>query len=223
MAAPTRISTNSAVGTQGDPVAHHPGVEQSRVVTKPVPRAQIEDPRAFQLTQVKRRFRLKEIEKVDGTSLVLTLVPSDPDFPFEIAALNCILSVPKGYPASRPHLAVTNKEMGRGFQINVETGFDAIVEALPNGTLLQYLNSLDKQLEQFLAAPKADTIKLIVHKNRAPDVTEHLTLHKASPEPARMSQPQAPRTKAQWVSIVVLPYYCSWPLQRAMFLLQSYE
>lgn len=169
------------------------------MVTKPVPRAQVEDPRAFQLTQIKRRFRPKEIEKSDGISLVLKLVPSDPDFPFEIAALDCVLSVPNVYPSLKPSLAVTNKEMGRGFQINVETGFDAIVEASPNGTLLQYLKSLDKQLEEFLAAPKADTVKLIVHKNKAPAVTEPQILRKAEAEPVRMSQPQAARVKVQRV------------------------
>lgn len=131
------------------------------------------------------------------TSLVLKLVPSDPDFPFEIAALDCTLSVPKDYPASNPGLVVTNKEMDRGFQINVETGFDAIVEASPNGTLLQYLNALDKQLEQFLAAPKAETVKLIVHKNKTATAAVPQAMREAEPEPARMLPPQFSKPEAQ--------------------------
>lgn len=127
-------------------------------------------------------------------------MPSDPNFPFEIAALDCVLSVPNVYPSLKPSLAVTNKEMGRGFQINIETGFDATVEASPNGTLLQYLKSLDKQLEELLAAPKADTAKLIVHKNKAPAVTEPQILRKAEAEPIHKSQPQAARVKVQWGS-----------------------
>jgi hypothetical protein len=94
---------------------------------------------------------------------VLKMVPSDPDFPFEIDALACILRVPLSYPEAKPSLRVTNKEMGRGYQINVERGFDGIVQRLPNGTLLQYLNALDKQLEVFLAAPKVETVKILAN------------------------------------------------------------
>jgi hypothetical protein len=94
------------------------------------------------------------------------VVPSDPDFPFEIDALACVLNVPSTYPAGKPSLRVTNKEMGRGYQINVERGFDDIVQRLPNGTLLQYLNALDKQLEVFLAAPKVETVKILANVMR---------------------------------------------------------
>jgi hypothetical protein len=115
------------------------------------------------MSQIKRRFQPSETETAGGTSLALKLIPSDPDFPFEIDALACILAVPSSYPEARPSLRVTNKEMGRGYQINVERGFDDIVQRLPNGTLLQYLNALDKQLEVFLAAPKVETVKILAN------------------------------------------------------------
>jgi len=51
--------------------------------------------------------------------------------------------------------------MPRGYQINIEKGFDELVAQSRNRTLLQLVNSLDKQLEAILAAPKADTIKLV--------------------------------------------------------------
>lgn len=68
----------------------------SRVVPKPVPKAQAEDPRRYQIDQLLKRFASKETTFPDGTtSLVFKLVPSDPDFPFELAALRCDVRVPK--------------------------------------------------------------------------------------------------------------------------------
>jgi len=89
------------------------------------------------------------------------LAPSDPDFPFELTALECSLTVPATYPSSQPVLRVSNRDMGRGYQINVEHGFDAIVERNPNSTLLQWINTLDRELEGLLSAPKAETVKII--------------------------------------------------------------
>jgi hypothetical protein len=58
--------------------------------------------------------------------------------------------------------------MERGYQINVERGFDSIVAASHSLTLLGYLKSLDKQLELFLSLAKADTIKLVSHPRILP-------------------------------------------------------
>ncbi|TKA67521.1 hypothetical protein B0A49_10776, partial [Cryomyces minteri] len=132
-------------------------------------RKQVEDPREFQLGQMRRRYSPKEEQTNDGTSLTFAMAPSDPDFPFDIEALECILHVPLTYPANgRPSLRVTNKQMGRGYQINVERGFDAIATDAPDATLLGLMNRLDKQLETLLSAQKADTIKLVSNVGRAP-------------------------------------------------------
>jgi hypothetical protein len=93
-------------------------------------------------------------------------VPSDPDFPFEIAALECSLTVPAAFPAETPSLRVTNHEMGRGYQLNVETGFTSIVQSMPNNTLLQWLNALDQQLESLLSKEKAETVKIVVNQRK---------------------------------------------------------
>jgi hypothetical protein len=91
--------------------------------------------------------------------------PSDPDFPYEIEALECTLLVPKTYPESgRPSLRALNKDIPRGFQINIEKGFDIICAESPQATLLGLMNRLDKQLESILAGEMAETIKLVVHK-----------------------------------------------------------
>lgn len=142
-------------------------MDNSRIVPRPVPQSQVQDPREFQLAQIRRRFAPKEQETDGGTSLTFKLIPSDPDFPFDIEALECVLTVPSTYPkGGRPSLRVTNKEMGRGYQINVERGFDSLAARSPGSTLLQLMNALDKQLETLLAAPKADTVKLVANVGR---------------------------------------------------------
>lgn len=128
--------------------------------------SQRDAPREFQINQLRRRFRPEEEQNDSETILKFGLVPSDPDFPFELEKLLCTLHVPKEYPAAgRPRLRVTNPEMPRGFQINVEKGFDGLIDNAVKGnrqvTLLGLMNSLDKNLERFLTAEKAQTIKIV--------------------------------------------------------------
>lgn len=56
---------------------------------------------------------------------------------------------------------VKNPGMERGYQINVERGFDAIVANARASTLLNHIDALDKQLEAPLVAQKTATIKII--------------------------------------------------------------
>jgi len=139
-----------------------PPVDSSRVVKKPVSHAHREDPREFQVQQLRRRFSPTEKLEDGGTAFVFQMVPSDPDFPFEMAGLKCVLHVPMSYPRNgRPSLDVRNQEMGRGYQINVERGFTALAEVSPQATLLELMNTLDKQLESLLTEQKAETVKII--------------------------------------------------------------
>lgn len=160
-------------------------VPASRVVSKPVPQAQTENPREFQLGQIRRRFSPKEIRpsgNAEGTTILkFNLTPSDPDFPFEMTALECSLTVPPRYPTSPPSLRVENKDIPRGFAINVENGFDQLVNEKENATLLDLMKSLDKHLEEFLSAQKAETVKIVMNKD-----TRHLSI------PSREVQPVVP-------------------------------
>jgi hypothetical protein len=135
----------------------------SRIVPKPAPQGQ-DDPRLVQLGQVRRRYSPEESTAPNGdTVLKFRMAPSDPDFPYEMQALACTLFVPAAFPKAQVVLRVTNKEMGRGYQINVENGFQAIMERLPQSTILQHLYALDRDLETLLAAPKAETVKITSH------------------------------------------------------------
>ena len=165
-------------------------VPASRVVSKPIPQAQTKDPREFQLGQIRRRFSPKETRQADGGALLkISLTPSDPDFPFEMTALECLLSVPVKYPGARPTLKVGNKDIPRGFALNVEAGFDAIANDKPDTSLLELMKALDKNLEAFLSAPKADTVKLVPNKD-----TRHL-----SALPYRSVEPSAVTTDVKAV------------------------
>lgn len=163
---------------------------------KPVSRKELEDPRGYQISQVIRRYSPFRADLDDNTALKFRLSPTDPDFPFDLeTGLHCILNVPSGYPQNgRPTLEIQNPDMPRGFQINVEKGFDSLVERYPGKSLLALLNELDKNLETFLSAAKATTVKFVSHgrkgavvpepKALAPPVTTSAPVQLAFPRPA---------------------------------------
>ncbi len=85
--------------------------------SKPVPKAQAEDPRGFQIKQLKRRFSRTETAEDGGRVFEFQMVPSNPDFPFEMVGLECVIHVPTSYlkeGGGRPRLEVKNEEMRRG-------------------------------------------------------------------------------------------------------------
>lgn len=171
---PETSTTTAATTPTTNYVPKERSTNQPKSVAKPVSKAQRDSPRDFQIGQLIRRFRPKK-EKDDndsGTTLSFGLAPTDPDFPFDLNELQCVLRIPNDWPSAsptsaRPKLTVTNPDMPRGFQINVEKGFDGLVEtALKEKrqvTLLNLINSLDRHLESFLTAEKAPTIKIVAN------------------------------------------------------------
>jgi hypothetical protein len=158
----TQISTPDSGSTDRLATAPRP-----RVV-KPVPEAQRTNPREYQLNQLRRRFSTTEREDAEATVLTFAFAPSDPDFPFEMSDLKCVLRVPHSYLSNgRPSLRVTNVEMDRGYQINVERGFDSLVSTMWGKSLLAMMNELDKRLESFLTSEKAQTVKLVANTGKA--------------------------------------------------------
>ena len=114
-----------------------------------------------------------------------------------------MLHVPTAYPKEgRPSLDVKNKEMGRGFQINVERGFARLAESRPQSTLLGLMNSLDKQLESLLTEQKAETITIIPNNTRvlsrsAQQVKAAQDIKAPQLQPATPSGPQNSLTSEQ--------------------------
>lgn len=70
-----------------------PLVNEDRVVRRPMPQRQAEDPREFQIGQIRRRFHPEEQVAGDATVFTFKMAPSDPDFPFDIETLDCALRV----------------------------------------------------------------------------------------------------------------------------------
>ncbi|KAF7587996.1 hypothetical protein BBP40_006448 [Aspergillus hancockii] len=134
---------------------------------RPVSKAESSNPREFQMNQLRRRFRPTESTDNTGTTLAFGMLPSDPDFPFDLDRLQCILHVPLSYPGrERPTLKVVNPEMESAFQANVARGFDDIVDStLRNGnraTLLYWMNTLDRHLERLLTTTeRGPTLKFV--------------------------------------------------------------
>ncbi|GAT22188.1 CHY zinc finger domain protein [Aspergillus luchuensis] len=134
---------------------------------RPVSKAEASNPREFQLNQLRRRFHPTETSNDDGTTLSFGLAPSDPDFPFDMDKLQCILHIPGTYPVQgRPSIKVTNPEMGSAFQENISRGFDDIVDSTirsgSRGTLLSWMNSLDRHLERLLTTTeRGPTLKFV--------------------------------------------------------------
>lgn len=137
------------------------------MVSKPVPKSQAEDPRSFQISQLKRRFSPVETAENGGTAFSFQMVPSDPDFPFEMpGGLNCVLHVPSSYPKDgRPSLDVKNNEMGTEYREYVKKGFARLAERTTQTSLLGLMNALDRQLEGLLGGEKEVEVTIVPNKN----------------------------------------------------------
>ncbi|KAK9573571.1 hypothetical protein V6Z96_003885 [Aspergillus fumigatus] len=162
---------------------------------RPISKAESSSPREFQINQLRRRFRPKETTDTSGTSLTIEMAPSDPDFPFELDTLQCILHVPLSYPGQgRPTLKVINPNMERAFQASVERGFDDIVDSTlrtgGRGTLLSWMNNLDRHLERLLTTTERGPTLKFVPNVGSREVQEH-----RAPEQVRVSHTDAPATE----------------------------
>lgn len=182
----------------------------SRIVPKPVPKAQHDDPRTYQINQLRKRYSPKEstVDNGAATRLVFNLAPSDPDFPFELDHLECDVRIPKNYPndPSPPRLTVLNKDIPRGFAINVEKGWGRLVDEKKGATLLALTNALDKHLEEFLSEQKAATVKVTIFKDTrhlsattaaGTDVTENTQTLPVSASAFEVPQPPVTRPYVQ--------------------------
>lgn len=172
----------------------------SHVVSKPTPESQAQDPRKYQLNQMRKRYCPKQNTLQDGTTnLLFQLKPSDPDFPYELDYLECELQVPASYPEKPPRLRVKNKDIPRGFAFNIERGWDRLVQEKQALTLLAWTNALDNNLEAFLSERKTETVKLLSFKD-----TRHLdisatVLGETLPEVAQAPLKPAPAPRESYI------------------------
>ncbi|KAE8354519.1 hypothetical protein BDV28DRAFT_147060 [Aspergillus coremiiformis] len=171
---------------------------------RPISKAESSNPREFQMNQLRRRFRPTETTDDAGTTLTFGMVPSDPDFPFELDKLQCVLHVPLSYPGrERPTLKVVNPEMDNAFQANVARGFDDIVDSTirsgGRATLLSWMNTLDRHLERLLTTTeRGPTLKFVPNvgskqKPESQGIVEGVkSLAVSTPASKRVSKPEPP-------------------------------
>ncbi|KAG0359212.1 hypothetical protein BG005_001228 [Podila minutissima] len=154
--------------------------------------------RAFEISQLKSRFgsSFKELPESNSTldeeSFELKIVPSDPDFPYEIEALHVRLYVPRNYPDTPCSLDVLNKDIPKGFSANLERGFKEAA-GQQKRSLLAHLNWLDVNMEQLLQKPPAPTIRFVGHGSNSSGSSPTIrTPTPPTPKPATKFVPPEP-------------------------------
>ncbi|KAF7729141.1 hypothetical protein EC973_004909 [Apophysomyces ossiformis] len=153
-----------------------PGIDRPPVA-RPTPNIKAntgenKDTREIELTQLERRFRssFRLVANNEHASLArFSIKPSDPDFPYELESLQVQLEIPRSYPKESCSVTVMNTNIPKGFAINLEKGFKAYVNQLPDSrrtTLVKQMDWLDRNMETLLQQPPAETVRFI--KNAAP-------------------------------------------------------
>ncbi|GAA5810944.1 hypothetical protein MFLAVUS_004372 [Mucor flavus] len=142
-----------------------------RPVMKPT--VSVGDKRKLELIQLETRYKstYRIVKETETETLVrLAIKPSDPDFPYEIDALQLQLSIPKDYPTNHCSVQVLNSDIPKGFAINLEKGY--LVHADPNinpthQTLVRQMNWLDRNMESLLQQPPAATVRFVANSRNA--------------------------------------------------------
>ncbi|KAI1482088.1 hypothetical protein F4774DRAFT_328422 [Daldinia eschscholtzii] len=194
------ISTRNVPGGAIDGRQAADRAPADHIVPKPIPDSQARDPRKYQLNQMKRRFSPTQNTLQDGTTnLLFRLKPSDPDFPFELDYLECELQVPVLYPERPPVLRVKNKDIPRGFAVNIERGWTRLVHENQGSTLLALTNALDKNLEAFLSERKTETVTLLSFKDTRHLDSSTTALGETSSPPVKEQPKPAPASRRPYV------------------------
>ncbi|RCK56527.1 hypothetical protein Cantr_06006 [Candida viswanathii] len=181
----------------------------SRTIIKEVKDKETAEPEYFKC--YKNHARLSYLQKYllefmrhqpeESIYLSLVVKPSDPEFPYDLEKLKINLTIPSKFPedkTQRPRIVVLNDEIPRGFAVNIEIGFNRIVD-LAQGVikddeielvegigLTSMILTLDKHLELFLKQEKKDTIKFVKSKKKP----EKAKPAPPAPKPEPKQQPQ---------------------------------
>jgi hypothetical protein len=135
--------------------AHEINEVPRNIVFKLIKKEEPKDPKTVELNQIERRFR-STYSKVSQDEILqvmeFDMIPSDPDFPFELDALKIRLTVPHDYPASSASIKIRNTEIPQDLIAKVEQGWKQHVDASRGEILLDQFKWLDRNLEQLLIA-----------------------------------------------------------------------
>ncbi|ORE11352.1 hypothetical protein BCV72DRAFT_238035 [Rhizopus microsporus var. microsporus] len=135
--------------------------------------------RKLELIQLETRYRstyqlVKDNEQ--ETVVRIAIKPTDPDFPYELDALQVQLHIPNTYPEAPCKIQVLNNDIPRGFAFNLEKGYAAHVDNMnTHQTLVRQMNWLDRNMETLLQQAPAPTVRFVSHSPKptaAPATTE---------------------------------------------------
>ncbi|KAI9028123.1 hypothetical protein CLU79DRAFT_811145 [Phycomyces nitens] len=171
-----------------------------RPMSRPIPRVlnQTNDQslkRQFELTQLSKRFQgsFSSTDTRNGSQIRLVIPPSDPDFPFDLDALEVLLMVPTTYPVCKPSLTITNHDIPKGFSRNLESGYDAFVRNCTSFhlTLVQQMDWLDRNMQDILQKPPAPTIRFVSVPNPSQELRPVVNSHNSTQQSKKALNPNA--------------------------------
>ncbi|KAI8906295.1 hypothetical protein EDD86DRAFT_58652 [Gorgonomyces haynaldii] len=148
-------------GTDEKPVEKT--MEKKKFTPRPAFIPQLIFGREQQISQLERRFKQSwsHRQTEEGDTVEFKLKPSDPDFPFDLEHLECLLQIPKEYPDKRPcPLLILNPEIPDNLKDNISRGWLSGLISTKH-SLLENINYMDRQLEQWLIAKEHVKIQLI--------------------------------------------------------------
>jgi hypothetical protein len=159
-----------------------------RTVQKPVSLAERENPREFQINQIRRKFRPTESPDAAGTRLRFIMVPTDPDFHFDVKEFQCELTVPFGYPnlEAQPSLEVLNEALDARLRLRVQQQFEHIIKTSPTRSLLGWMNRLDRDLAGIVTLPTSGS----AHISDQSQTSQRLTAAQPETETAHREKRQ---------------------------------
>lgn len=145
-------------------------------VQKPTPETQRDNPREFELNQLRRRFNPGERTDKHGELLTFAFSPTDPDFPAAIcSSLACVMRVPISYRSGddteghkKPTFMITNPDLDFALRGRIRARFDEICAQNPSVTLLRAMNLLDRSLTRIFLTDSSPPLEAPPSKKSPP-------------------------------------------------------
>ncbi|RCH84407.1 hypothetical protein CU098_002070, partial [Rhizopus stolonifer] len=116
-------------------------------------------------------------ENQKNSIIRLAIKPSDPDFPYELDALQLQLTIPKDYPEQPCSVQVLNSDIPKGFAFNLEKGYATHVDpsrSAAHQTLVRQMNWLDRNMENLLQQAPAATVRFVSNHRQTKEEMGHV-------------------------------------------------
>ena len=123
--------------------------------------------RQIETLAIKKRFNISELDGIFN----IKLLPTDPDFPFDLEFLNLELTVPIEYPIKKSTLKVCNLEIPLHIRNHVQFSWINKSERT-KFTLLELINWLDRDLERLLSYSGDSNISFVKNDSETRQIVD---------------------------------------------------